>query len=520
MATKDGVAAFIIGILALLLGGCSPGAAPNAPGAPADPNAADRRFIVRVKDVWEQSAQGRLVSPVDSIAQAVGGESQIDLIYNNVYSVQLPAGADVGAALDKLGESAQIEHVEPDAVVHHMGAPNDPLFTQQWAHAVVKSAEAWDLGQGSDSVTVAVIDTGMDRSHPDLAANVWTNPGEIPGNGRDDDGNGLVDDVNGYDFANNDADPTADDSPHFHGTHVAGSIGAVGGNGVGVVGQSPRVKIMPLKFLAADGGGYTSNAIRAIYYAIGKGAKVISNSWGGPGASQELANAIDKARQAGILFVVAAGNGGQDGVGDNNDVVPTYPASYGYDNVIAVAATDPSDQLTRFSNYGPRTVHVGAPGQNILSTKNGASYQTMSGTSMATPLVSGLAALLIARRPDLNYKQIKQAILSTVDVVPGLNGRVASNGRVNAFKAMQSIASGPQPSPTPTPTPTSTVTPSPTPTPSPTVGIAPQPLIAGYTAVRVRSPYVQLPIDYDVSAFASGGASQAYIEISKPNRSC
>jgi subtilisin family serine protease len=307
----------------------------------------------------------------------------------------------------------------------------------------------------------------------------------------------------------------ADDAPHYHGTHVAGTIGAIGDNGIGVIGQSPHVTLMPLKFLAANGSGYTSNAIQAIDFAVAHGAKIISNSWGGTQGSPELEAAIQRAQAAGVLFVVAAGNGGNDGISDNNDVVPTYPASYHLDNMIVVAATDQSDNLTSFSNYGPSTVDVGAPGLDIYSTMNGGKYQFMSGTSMATPLVSGVAATLFALRPDLSYKEVKRAIIENADQVPGLQGRIVSNGRVNAYRAIASLAgSSPSPTPTPTPTPTPIPTPTPTPAPPPNIGTARAPLLNGQPQLVTPNPYMAVAIDYDVSEF--NGAAGAYIEVSRP----
>ncbi|HEX4924982.1 MAG TPA: S8 family peptidase [Bdellovibrionales bacterium] len=376
------------------------------------------------------------------LQKRLGLRAPLEAIAREHFIVEFKARADVETGLQSLLKNALIEYAEPDIRVQRFNTPNDPMFQNQWAHGIVQSAAAWDISVGSSSVVVAVLDTGVDYSHPDLRDNIWINPREIAGNGRDDDGNGYVDDVRGYDFANNDNDPMSDDSGVYHGTHTAGTVGASGGNAIGIAGHAPVVKIMPVKFLAGDGGGDLSAAIRAIDYAVANGAKVMNNSWGSPQASRALADAVARARDAGVLFVAASGNGGSDGVGDNNDAQPVYPASFPYDNVISVASSGRGDSLSGFSNYGARTVHVAAPGEDILSTMNGGRYQMMSGTSMASPLVSGVLALMISRRPDLNYQQIKAALLTSVDTNASLQGRVSSGGRVNAFKALRAVSNG------------------------------------------------------------------------------
>lgn len=285
--------------------------------------------------------------------------------------------------------------------------------------------------------TVAVIDTGVDYKHPDLAANMWTNPGEIPGNGVDDDGNGFIDDVHGYDFCNFDGDP-ADD--HGHGTHVAGTIAAVGNNDVGVVGVNWNARVMAVKFLCGSGSGTTSGAISAVLYAADMGARVMNNSWGGGGFSQALKDAITTADQAGALFVAAAGNSSVD-----NDATPHYPSSYDVPNVMAVAATDHNDARAGFSNYGAVSVDLGAPGVSILSTvptsgdpccSDPSGYKFLSGTSMATPHVAGAAALALAQFPGSSNLQIKQRLLGTTVPIPALADRTVTGGRLNAHNAL------------------------------------------------------------------------------------
>lgn len=276
-----------------------------------------------------------------------------------------------------------------------------------------------------ESALVAIIDAGTDYNHPDLAANIWTNPGEIPGNGIDDDGNGYVDDVHGYDFVNRDGDPMDDNG---HGTHVAGTIGAIGDNGVGVAGVCWNVKIMPLKFLDSGGFGNTGNAILAVQYATQMHARIMNNSWGGGGYSEALRLAIQAASDAGILFVAAAGNDAAD-----NDTLPHYPANYDVPLVISVASTDHFDNLSYFSCYGATTVDLAAPGSAILSTTPNNTYSIYSGTSMATPHVSGALALMLARFPSMSGADAKQMLLRSVDPLPSLAGRVLTGGRLNAF---------------------------------------------------------------------------------------
>ncbi len=360
--------------------------------------------------------------------------------------VNVAAGISITQALDSVRRLSNVDFAEPDYRVTADATPNDSSFGSLWglnntgqsggtSDADIDAPEAWNTTTGSGTFVVGIIDTGIDYRHPDLAANMWTNPDEIAGNGIDDDRNGYVDDRYGYDFANNDADPLDDNG---HGTHVAGTIGAVGNNGVGVAGINWRVKLAALKFLDADGSGYTSDAVRALDYAVREGMRVTNNSWGGGGDSAALRSAIQRAQAAGSIFVAAAGNDGR-----NNDVTVSYPGSYPYDNVVAVAATDRNDRLASFSNYGATSVDLAAPGVSILSTTPNNSYSTYSGTSMATPHVSGAIALLWDRNPTWTYRQVIGQILSTVDPVTTLTGKVASGGRLNIARALG--GSGTQP---------------------------------------------------------------------------
>lgn len=315
--------------------------------------------------------------------------------------------------------------------------PNDPSFGSLWAMGSplpgvggIDAVRAWTITTGSASTTIAVIDTGVDRAHPELQGNIWTNPGEIPGNGIDDDGNGYIDDVHGWNFAGDTAETT---DMHGHGTHVAGTIAALGNNGLGVVGVCWRASIMPVKFLSDSGIGYTSDAVAAVSYATSMGAKISNNSWGGGGYSQALYDAIHSAGLAGSLFVAAAGNAMSD-----NDLTPRYPAGYNLENIVAVAATDRVDRLSYFSNFGASTVDLGAPGSSIFSLRPGGQYASMSGTSMAAPHVTGAAGLLLSHNPSLTTPQIKSLILFGVDTFASLGGSVKSQGRLNAYRALKS----------------------------------------------------------------------------------
>ena len=352
---------------------------------------------------------------------------------------RLPPGLSVEDAIARLRARPDVEYAEPNWVLTADRLPDDARFGELYAFrntgqtggvagADISATRAWNITTGSRSVLVAVIDTGMDMSHPDLAENLFTNTAEIPGNGIDDDGNGFVDDVHGWDFANDDNDPFDDAG---HGTHVSGTIGAVGDNGLGVAGINWRVSILPVKFLGADGSGFSSDALRGIDYAMLMGAQVLNNSWGGGGFSDIMQDTIAAAETAGTVFVAAAGNEGQD-----IDDVPQFPASYQLPNVIAVAATDDDDDLADFSNWGPQGVLLGAPGVAILSTVPGGGYGLKSGTSMATPMVTGAVALLRAAEPGITVEAIRARLAASVDPVPMLQYTTASGGRLNLFRLL------------------------------------------------------------------------------------
>ena len=355
--------------------------------------------------------------------------------------VKLPVGQSVEQALTPYNKAAGVLYAEPDYEVKASVIPNDARFGELWgmhntgqsgglADADIDAPEAWDVQTGSGESVVAVIDTGVDYNHEDLSANMWRNGGEIAGNGVDDDGDGYVDDVYGINAITLTGDPMDD---HDHGTHCAGTIGGVGNNGVGVAGVCWNVRIMALKFLDAGGSGYDSDAITCIQYAILKGAKVLSNSWGGGGYEQALKDAIDAAGAVGIVFCAAAGNSGMD-----TDSWSNYPSCYTSSNIIAVMATDNSDLAAYFSNYGRTTVDLGAPGVDILSCRRGGGYQLMSGTSMATPHVAGACGLLLSRNPSLTVEQMESALLRTVDV-PAIPLTCVSSGRMNIARALLQV---------------------------------------------------------------------------------
>ena len=335
------------------------------------------------------------------------------------------------------GLSKDLVHREPVS-----GAPNDPQFGDQWAlnnlgqdggkdGADIDALKAWLTTQGSQKVVVAVLDSGVDYTHKDLVANMWLRPESVPQ--YIDDELGTFNDEHGYNADADLGDPMDDNG---HGTHCAGIIGAEGDNNEGIAGVNWKVQIMPLKFLGRGGFGSTKNAIEAINYAIdrknkGVNVRVISASWGSTSRSKALEDAIRAAGDAGILFVAAAGNASTD-----NDKRPHYPSNYDLPNVISVAAMDRTDQLASFSNYGAKTVHIAAPGKDIISTWLNDDYRGASGTSMATPHVSGVAALILSHSPTLSVEKLRAKVLSCVDRLDQLQGKVSSGGRLNAAKAL------------------------------------------------------------------------------------
>ncbi len=359
--------------------------------------------------------------------------------------------------IDLLARDSSVEYAEPDYIVSINLTPNDPQYSQLWGmnnsgqsggtvDADIDAPEAWNITTGSSNVIVGVIDTGMDYTHQDLVANIWTNPGEIAGDGKDNDGNGYIDDLHGINAILNNGNPMDDNG---HGTHVGGTIGGAGNNGIGVVGVNWSVSIAACKFLSSSGSGSTSDAVKCFNYfnnlkASGQNIVVTNNSWGGGGSSQMLKDAMSGT----ILHVAAAGN-----AGSNNDATAFYPANYDLPNIISVAATDRYDLMASFSNYGATTVDLAAPGVSIYSTVLANSYGAKSGTSMASPHVAGAAALLSAKTSTLTTAQIKDLLLSNTDPIGAIGSNSSkptiTNGRLNVAKALSIV---PNPSDTTAPT--------------------------------------------------------------------
>jgi len=357
------------------------------------------------------------------------------------------------------------------------GSGADPLFEHQWGMNQIGVKNSWDKTHGEEMI-VAVIDTGVDYTHEDLVDNIWYNPGETgkdengkdkATNGKDDDNNGYVDDVIGWDFVSNDNKPfdlavglfdmlLSGGNPG-HGTHCAGNVGARGDNGKGVVGVAPKVKIMPLRFISEKGQGTTADAIKAVKYATDMGAKVTSNSWGSEGEDPEdnegnkaLRDVIKYAEDHGALFVAAAGNGHQGkGYDNDSDDKPGYPASYDNENIISVAAIDEKGDFGSFSNWGVKTVDIGAPGVKVYSTTVGSHYAdtvadlsmigmgvvTWDGTSMATPHVAGAAALYWAANPEKTWKEVKAAMMASVKKTSQMSKKVSSDGALDVEALMK-----------------------------------------------------------------------------------
>jgi subtilisin family serine protease len=363
--------------------------------------------------------------------------------------VELPAGKSVRAAVADFEQHADVLYAQPNYVYYADATPTDPFFGLLWglqnsgqlvedrsgtADADIDAPEAWTLATGSDAVKVAVVDSGVEYDHPDLAGNIASL---------------------GWDFYSNDPDPRDENG---HGTHVAGTIGAQGNNGDGVTGVNWNVGLIPIRVLGPTGSGTTATVTQGFAYAAQHGARVVNASLGGGNWDPTLAATISSA--SGTLFVIAAGNGGIDALGDDNDLLGHYPCSYTSENVICVAATDLDDGLASFSNYGATSVDLAAPGVKIGSTYVGGSYVYSQGTSMATPHVAGVAALLLARDPTATVARLRGALLSSVDVLPHLATKVVSAGRLNAYRALLALAPPllpPQPALPPPPPPASPV---------------------------------------------------------------
>jgi len=431
--------------LFVLLGLLMVGPAVTTPGTADTPSAAG----VQSKDKGRITAHAPdrvIVKFKKGVEKGLGLQKIKHLRLINASVFKVPAGETAAGLVKRLSSDPSVEYAELDFLQYADVIPNDTRFSELWglnntgqtggtADADIDAPEAWNLATGSSNVVVGVIDTGVDYNHTDLNDNIWANAGEIPGDNIDNDGNGYKDDVHGINSITGSGNPMDDNSPVYHGTHCAGTIGAEGNNSAGVAGVCWTVKIMALKFLGSNGSGYTSDAVECIQYAVDMGADILSNSWGGGSYLQSLRDAIEAAKNAGILFVAAAGNDGT-----NNDITPHYPSNYDNENIIAVAATDHNDLRAIFtngsSNYGPTTVDVAAPGKSILSCMAGNGFQYLSGTSMATPHVAGLAALLKSYNPAWNWSDIKSRILAGVDPLSSLSGLILTGGRINAYNSL------------------------------------------------------------------------------------
>lgn len=360
--------------------------------------------------------------------------------------VKLPQGITTAEAIAAMKADERVVYAESNDILEFTGqnegqkpeVPND-LDSKLWgfnnkgqtggkAGADGRILDAWKINTGDGSPNgpiIAILDSGADMDHPDLVKNFWVNPGEIPGDGIDNDGNGVIDDVHGYDAGDNDGSP---DDIVGHGTHVAGTIGAVGNNGEGVTGVNQQARLMPIR-IDSRGSITTDGVIRGMMYATKMGADITNNSWGGSRLNKAIEDAF---KAAPALHIAAAGNNGA-----NTDRTPFYPMAFDMPNMIAVGATDHNDSKASFSNYGKTTVDVTAPGKDIYSTKNGGGYHLLSGTSMASPFVAGVAGLIKSEYPDASPTEIKDRLIFGSDVIPGLENFSVSNGRVNAAAALE-----------------------------------------------------------------------------------
>lgn len=405
----------------------------------------------------------------DAVRQEAGVKLERSLTGAGLQLVQVESGQNIREAAEELQRSPKVLYAEPNFVRRIEAVPNDPLFGNLWGldnrgqavggvagtvDADIDAPEAWNLTTGSPAVTAAVVDSGVDASHPDLQSSIWTNPGES-GAGResnavDDDGNGLTDDWRGWDWAADDNLPRDENN---HGTHVSGTIAASGDNAIGITGVSWSSRVMALRVLDANGSGSVADLVSAYRYAAAKGARIVNASLGGSSFSRAELDAINAAPNT--LFVVAAGNGGADGIGDDVSVAPEYPCAYPAPNIVCVAASDQNDGLASFSNFGAESVDLAAPGVRTASTVPGGGYSLFSGTSMATPHVAGVAALIWAREPGASVSGVKAALLAGTDAKPAFTGRTVTGGRLNADLALRSAAGSagfplpPAPSPPP-----------------------------------------------------------------------
>jgi thermitase len=400
-------------------------AAAGTPVGPIGPPPPAKHLIVGFKKNASSKAQKRLIS-------RMSGERLKQLASIRAHVVK-PRSGSLDRLRKRLQKSRFVRFAEPDQAVSLHAMPNDPLFSSQYSETSApintQTIDAWNTKTNCSKV--AILDTGIDTDHPDLKENLWHNGKEKRDNGKDDDKNGYVDDYYGIDLV---AGKGNGEDDNGHGTHVAGIVAGRGNNGQGVSGVCWSGSVMALKFMNSRGHGSMSKAVAGIEYAIKQGAKIINGSFGSSESSQALEDEIEKAQDKGVLIVVAAGNESQ-----NIDKTPVYPASYTNGNLLVVAASTDADGLASFSNLGAKNVDLAAPGDNILSTYMGGGYRTLSGTSMASPMIAGVAALLRARNSDASYSEIRKTIRSEVDLKSAFSGNTVSGGRLNTNKALIKI---------------------------------------------------------------------------------
>ena len=419
---------FLIVLTFALVGSSGLGFKPAAHADPRNSSFAPGEILIKFKD-----AGPTRINKSDRVHQGIRSLKRLDA--KGMHRVKLEPDITVAEAQAALSQDPEVEYAEPNYYRYLALDPNDPSYPSQWNLPIINAPTAWNAATDCAATPVAVIDSGVDYGHADLAANIWTNPAETVGDGIDNDGNGYIDDAMGWDLVADDNDPMDENG---HSTHVAGTIAAVGNNTLGVAGLCWDGQIMPLRAFDAEGNGTVADVIEAMEYARVKGARVVNASYAGTDFSQAEYDVISDLNAAGVLMVVAAGNEGAD-----SDRVPSYPAGYDLPNIIAVAATDDRERLASFSNFGVATVHVAAPGVSILSTYPGNVYTVSSGTSMAGPHVSGLAALVWNADPGLTVSQVKGRILDGVDRLDALSGKIVTAGRINAFNSLLNIPAPP-----------------------------------------------------------------------------
>jgi thermitase len=395
--------------------------------AQAAPEVVSNQLIVGFEPGTSSGDQARILD-------RVGGKRRRTISRIRAASINPKRGISLKRLRERLAGDPAVRYVEPDFVMRASKEPDDPQYGLQYAlgepgTGSISAPPVWD--QKSSCTKVGVLDTGAQTDHPDLVDNLYVNSADKPNNNKDDDKNGWVDDNIGINLVAGKGDGEDDNG---HGTHVSGIVAAKSDNDTGVSGTCWKGSIVPIKFMDSKGRGATSDAADGIEYAVKRGIKIINCSFGSSSKSSALEDAIDYAQSKGVLIVVAAGN---DGV--NIDKSPEYPASFTNSNILTVAASTSSDTLASFSNYGPDSVDVAAPGDNIRSTYLGSTYKNLDGTSMAAPYVAGAAALLKAENSKATYSDLRTALRKKVDTPSGLKGKVVFNGRLNVQKALDYI---------------------------------------------------------------------------------